>query len=233
VCTETGAPLKVGGPIWLGPLHDQDVLQNALQRLKGLTERSGTITKKIPQHENQPKVEASTMHEASSSSATKSLEYIATKDRLHGLLTSCLDELPDVPLYYMLDIISSSVNIPVPPIFEIKSALVNAGYRVSGHHREPLAIKTDAPPSVLWDVMRGWVKRRPMAKPPTAGSLAETIFSVEPSFEVNFSRPWTIQQTKDKFANAKRFPGNPERNWGPKPKAVHGQKRKSTEDEEE
>jgi tRNA (guanine26-N2/guanine27-N2)-dimethyltransferase len=95
-----------------------------------------------------------------------------------------------------------------------------------------LAIKTDAPSSVVWDVIRGWVKRRPLEKPPAPGSVAEKIFSVEPSFDVNFTRPLIIDITKETFANTKRFPGNPEKNWGPKQKAHHGQKRKCTEEEE-
>ena len=233
-CTETGAPLKVGGPIWLGPLHDQDVLQKALQRLQGpqsINKMGNTPTNVRQQQEKQPDDEPITLQQESSSLSTKSLEYIATRERLHGLLTSCSDELPDAPLYYLLNQIASCANISVPPIFEIKSALVNAGYRASGHHREALAIKTNAPSSVFWDVIRGWVKRRPTDKPPTPGSAAEKIFGVEPSFEADFSRPWSISQTKEKFANTKRFPGNPERNWGPKPKAFHGQKRKSTDDE--
>jgi hypothetical protein len=35
-----------------------------------------------------------------------------------------------------------------------------AGYRVSSTHATPLAVKTDAPPEVIWDVMRAWVKKQ-------------------------------------------------------------------------
>lgn len=39
--------------------------------------------------------------------------------------------------------------------------LQHAGYRVSGTHANPLGIKTDAPPDVLWDIMRCWVAQHP------------------------------------------------------------------------
>jgi hypothetical protein len=34
--------------------------------------------------------------------------------------------------------------------------------RVSGSHANPQAIKTDAPPSVIWDIMRCWIKDHPV-----------------------------------------------------------------------
>jgi tRNA (guanine26-N2/guanine27-N2)-dimethyltransferase len=43
-----------------------------------------------------------------------------------------------------------------------QAALINGGYRVSNQHYEPQAIKTDAPPNVIWDIMRCWVKKHPV-----------------------------------------------------------------------
>ena len=45
-----------------------------------------------------------------------------------------------------------------------KAALVNAGYRVSAYHKEPQAIKTDAPNHVVWDVVRAYCKEHPPHK---------------------------------------------------------------------
>lgn len=44
---------------------------------------------------------------------------------------------------------------------KIRCALTNAGYRVRIYHKEPDAIKTDAPNEVLWDVLRVWCKEHP------------------------------------------------------------------------
>jgi hypothetical protein len=41
-------------------------------------------------------------------------------------------------------------------MMEFKSALINAGYRVSNFHKDPLAIKTDAPNSIIWDIIRAY-----------------------------------------------------------------------------
>ena len=45
------------------------------------------------------------------------------------------------------------------------SVLLHAGYQVSGTHANPLGIKTDAPPDVLWDIMRCWVAQHPSKRP--------------------------------------------------------------------
>ena len=42
VCGETGAPYKIGGPIWAGPLHDLEVVSNAITRLETSKENKGT-----------------------------------------------------------------------------------------------------------------------------------------------------------------------------------------------
>jgi tRNA (guanine26-N2/guanine27-N2)-dimethyltransferase len=205
VCTETGAPLKVAGPVWLGPMHDQDVLKTALERLQG---KGGP-------------------------SSYPDLKFIATKERLRGLLTSCLDELPDVPLHYKLPELSKCLKIPTPRMVEVKSALVNAGYRVSGFHKEPSAVKTDAPSRIVWDVLRAWAKlngwdsskKGEMQEP----SVRDKILAVEPSVEINFSPPKQVLLAQADLTKVSRFPVNPEANWGPKQRAT-GLKRKMEED---
>ena len=36
---------------------------------------------------------------------------------------------------------------------------------MSGTHANPLGLKTDAPPEVMWDIMRCWVAEHPSKKP--------------------------------------------------------------------
>jgi tRNA (guanine26-N2/guanine27-N2)-dimethyltransferase len=45
------------------------------------------------------------------------------------------------------------------------SAILNAGYKFSSTHCQPEGIKTDAPASVLWDIMKGWVRAPSFAVP--------------------------------------------------------------------
>jgi N2,N2-dimethylguanosine tRNA methyltransferase len=44
-----------------------------------------------------------------------------------------------------------------PPLDAVKSALLNGGYTISVSHCDPIGLKTNAPMSFLWDIMRKWV----------------------------------------------------------------------------
>eukprot|EP00775_Hariotina_reticulata_P009103 gene9103-9272_t len=75
-----------------------------------------------------------------------------------------------------------------PPRAELlRSAFINAGYRVSGSHANPLALKTDAPPRVVWDIIRTWIKQHPV-KAPEPGSYAAAILSKPIETEGDFRK---------------------------------------------
>jgi tRNA (guanine26-N2/guanine27-N2)-dimethyltransferase len=198
-CEETGAPFKVGGPLWLGPLHDQQVIKSALNRLD------------------------------SPNNTCPDMKLIATRERLKGLLTSVSEEI-DTPLFYQLPDLCKTLHSANPPQKEFMAALHNAGYQVSGYHKEPSAIKTNAPNSVVWDVLRQWVKKHPPAKTPAEGTPAALILAKEPSSSMTFD--FTVPKSLKKDPNVRRFPLNPEKHWGPK-RMASGYKRKTTDEEEE
>ena len=72
-------------------------------------------------------------------------------------LLSLHQELLDIPLYSDVHGMSATLKCTPPSALMFRSAIANAGYRVSGAHASPLGVKTDAPMSVLWDIMRCWV----------------------------------------------------------------------------
>ncbi|KAH8049526.1 N(2),N(2)-dimethylguanosine tRNA methyltransferase [Aureococcus anophagefferens] len=90
------------------------------------------------------------------------------------------------------------------------------------HHREPDAIKTDAPPRVLWDVFRCWVKKHPVSEKRLAEprSAAAKILATAPVLEANFA---TTAAMRAKATKARRWAPNPEEHWGPKA-AARGRK---------
>uniref|UniRef100_A0A7N4P2X1 tRNA (guanine(26)-N(2))-dimethyltransferase n=1 Tax=Sarcophilus harrisii TaxID=9305 RepID=A0A7N4P2X1_SARHA len=146
-----------------------------------------------------------------------------TSARIRGVLSMVTEELPDVPLYYTLDQLSSTIHCNTPSLLQLRSALLHAGFRVSLSHACKNAVKTDVPPSVLWDIMRCWEKENPVKRE----RLSETspafhILKVEPRLQANFSirddaNPSSRQQ------GLQRFQANPEANWGPKARARSGE----------
>ncbi|XP_018095129.1 tRNA (guanine(26)-N(2))-dimethyltransferase isoform X2 [Xenopus laevis] len=145
-----------------------------------------------------------------------------TSERIQGVLSMATEELSDVPLYYTLDNLSSIIRCNTPSLLQFRSALLHAGHRVSLSHACKNALKTDAPPSVIWDIMRCWEKQNPIKRE----RLSETcpafhILSKEPSIEANFDIREDANP-KSRKQGLKRFQENPEANWGPKARAKAG-----------
>lgn len=222
VCGETGGPYKVAGPLWIGPLHDVDIVSDAIERLDAAGTNNGV-----------------------NPSGGSPVHPLHTATTLHGLLVSASEELQDVPLYHLLPSLCSSVNSGTIPMTTFKAALVNAGYRVSAYHKEPQAVKTDAPNHVVWDVVRAWCKEHPPHKkkeskkhregeeqgtnaPPNRPhvDIATTILSNEMRTEIDFTIPQGFGAERKK---AKRWALNPTANWGPK-KAASGRNKRKQDD---
>ena len=64
---------------------------------------------------------------------------------------------------------------------------------MSGTHANPLGLKTDAPPEVMWDIMRCWVAEHPSKKPLDPDSYEgfpfETLDRSQACFAVSQAQP--------------------------------------------
>lgn len=138
-------------------------------------------------------------------------------DRISAVLTTISEELPDVPLFLSLHNLCATLKCTSPSAVVFRSAVINAGYRISGTHVNPLGLKSDAPMDVIWDIMRCWVKNHPIkAQPPEhSGSV---ILAKEPVLQANFARA-VASLSKAQAKKVARFLPNPERHWGPKLRA--------------
>ncbi|XP_057218364.1 tRNA (guanine(26)-N(2))-dimethyltransferase isoform X2 [Triplophysa rosa] len=145
-----------------------------------------------------------------------------TSKRIEGILSMVTEELQDVPLYYVLDHLSSTVHCNTPPMLPFRSALLHAGYRVSFSHACKNAVKTDAPAGVLWDTIRCWEKSNPVKRERLSEtSPAHRILSTEPTLQACFEiREDANPQSRKRHLT--RFQENPQANWGPKARAKAG-----------
>lgn len=140
----------------------------------------------------------------------------ASLSKMHGLVRTIADELSDVPLFYDCSGLAAALHCTTPPAAKLRSAILNAGYRVSQTHCNPQGIKTDCPNHVLWDIMRCWVKLNPVRIDKLKeNSPARAILAKEPEFEADFT---IVKGTKlsARHTGVKRFLPNPEQHWGPK-----------------
>ncbi|XP_067877359.1 tRNA (guanine(26)-N(2))-dimethyltransferase [Heterodontus francisci] len=155
-------------------------------------------------------------------SVEHSPQRFKTSDRILGMLSMVTEELPDCPLYHTMDHLSSVIHSNTPSLLQMRSALLHAGYRVSLSHACKNAIKTDAPSSVIWDVMRSWEKIHPVKREKLSeSSPAFRILGKEPVLQACFDIREDANP-KSRKQGLKRFQENPAANWGPKARARAG-----------
>ncbi|CAN6804599.1 unnamed protein product [Brassica oleracea] len=138
-------------------------------------------------------------------------------ERIYAVLTTISEASCNVPLFLSLHNLCATLKCISPSAAMFRSAVINANYRISGTHVNPLGMKTDAPMEVIWDIMRCWVKNHPIKAqaPELPGSV---ILSKEPSHQVDFSRH-VGSLSKAQAKKVARFLPNPEKHWGPKLRA--------------
>lgn len=141
---------------------------------------------------------------------------LETNERIYGMLSVIHEELLDVPLYYSLDQLCCTLKLESIPIIKFRSALLNAGYKVSFSHACKTSVKTNAPSKVLWDILRGWSKKHPVhPKHLEKNPIIKVMLSKEADVEYNFEdiHPDANPISRRRFLS--RFPVNPTPNWGP------------------
>lgn len=98
-----------------------------------------------------------------------------THERMLGMLEMATHELP-TPLYFSPPAMSNVLHTSTPKSDLIISALVNAGYKVSETHCSAGSMKTNAPMTFLWDIMRAFVCL-PETEPPKTMTLPKAVLA--------------------------------------------------------
>jgi len=144
---------------------------------------------------------------------------LGTQRRMHGMLTMIQEEVPDAPLYFIQDKMCGVVGTRPVKLTVFMSALLNAGYRVSQSHCAKGSLKTDAPASVVWDVVRAIEKQYPIsAARRERDRVAQAVLGRESKIVVDFS-PHPAAQPMSRERALLRFQRNPLPNWGPQSRA--------------
>uniref|UniRef100_A0A7N8WSQ6 tRNA (guanine(26)-N(2))-dimethyltransferase n=1 Tax=Mastacembelus armatus TaxID=205130 RepID=A0A7N8WSQ6_9TELE len=146
-----------------------------------------------------------------------------TSKRIEGMLSMVTEELEDVPLYYTVDSLSSTIHCNTPPLLQFRSALLHAGYRVSLSHACKNAIKTDAPPAAIWDIMRCWVNMIHLQQ--KKKEILELFFFFSQPPTLHRQACFTVREDANPQSRKRhltRFQENPQAFWGPKARARAG-----------
>ena len=151
-CEHCGFKTHLSGPMWGGPLHNPFFIQRILDALPSLNpETYGTI----------PRIEGmlSVAHQ-------ESLFGIQPKNSLESdEITRPVPPMDPTlrdhhPFFFNLSCLAGVLHCVGPAHAVFCSALKRLGYRTSRSHTKAGSIRTDAPWSVVWEVMREWIRQK-------------------------------------------------------------------------
>ncbi|XP_075246276.1 tRNA (guanine(26)-N(2))-dimethyltransferase-like isoform X2 [Convolutriloba macropyga] len=177
-CKQCESSMRMGGPIWNGPIHDSQFVSKLLDFIRN-----------------------------------EGLNRFGSFKKLMATVSLISEEVVDAPLFLTKDMIFSAAKLCGPKLTLVSSAILNAGYKFSVSHCSAVAIKTDAPTELLWDLVRQYEKEHPIDKEKLS-PFAKCILSKNIIHTVDF----TLHQSanpQSRTTKLTRFPQNPP-NWGPK-----------------
>lgn len=153
--------------------------------------------------------------QACSSERMPELPGITSWKKITGLLTAMSEEYGDLALYYKLPNLCKVLKVNQVPLRQFRGTLDSLGYRVSHFHREPQAIKTDAPNAVVFDLIRLWAEEHPPTHCPLPQMLKKPL-------TLQLPLEWKTEPEGERGSKVAKFLPNPQPNWGPKPRARSG-----------
>ena len=155
-CEHCGFRTHPAGPMWGGPLHNPHFVQRILDMLPTLDQSIyGTIPRiqgmlSVALNESlQDPLPSSTAEPAPSSEpSTRPVPPMNPAARAHH------------PFFFLPSALSRVLHCASPSDAAIRGALMGLGYRTTRSHTKAGSICTDAPWSVIWEIMREWIRQK-------------------------------------------------------------------------
>lgn len=161
-CQHCGSKTHVAGPMWAGPIHNAAFIEKILFDLKNADPE---VYRTIPRMEG---MLSTALEELSVNDAVT--QFIPpqpttsegeTPQPTVALIPSIPpDTIDHFPFFFKPDSLAKVVHCQSPPDAALRGALRHLGYRTAHSHCQRGSFKTDAPWSVLWEIMREWVRQR-------------------------------------------------------------------------
>ncbi|MCJ1432739.1 RNA methyltransferase tRNA(m5U54)methyltransferase [Xylographa pallens] len=169
-CEHCGFKTHLCGPMWGGHLHNPFFIQRILDELPSLSKETyGTL----PRIEGMLSIalEESLLDSAQEGMTRKSEKAQTEQETICRLDPSRPDKYP---FFIIPSVLAKVLHCVAPSDAALRGALINLDYRVRRSHTKPGTIRTDAPWTVIWEVMREWVRQKAPVKdgaikPGTAG----------------------------------------------------------------
>jgi tRNA (guanine26-N2/guanine27-N2)-dimethyltransferase len=187
VCRHCNNKTHVAGPMWAGPIHNAAFVEKMLDDLQDADPEiyqtklrmEGMLRTALEELIVNDRVTQFTKP-----SAPQNGETSAPPTDLVPIVPP--ETIDHSPFFFNPSTLSKVLHCQAPSDAAIRGAIRYLGYRVTRSHCQPGSIKTDAPWTVIWEIMREWVRQH---SPIREGALREK------------SAGWNILQASRKLKN--------------------------------
>jgi tRNA (guanine26-N2/guanine27-N2)-dimethyltransferase len=149
-CDHCGSKTHVAGPMWAGPLHNAAFIERMLRDVSQVDPEVYATTDRI---------------EGMLDTALEEIyvsKYVPEKGQAHEDLIprTIPEQIDEQPFFVIPSALSKVIHAQAPSEAAFKGALRHAGYRATRSHCKPGSIKTEAPWTAIWEIMREWVRQK-------------------------------------------------------------------------
>lgn len=195
LCTHCNSKMHIAGPMWAGPLHNAAFVERLLADARAADKEIYQTKQRIEGMLDTALDELIVIPEAD-------VLWRIAKDgnNMNDAIPKTRPETVDPhPFFFIPSALSKVIHCVAPPEAAIKGAIRHLGYRATRSHCKPGSIKTDAPWTVIWEIMREWVRQR---QPIKEGALKEGLAGWNIMQKVR-----KLQEGKDGHATINGKPG--------------------------
>lgn len=154
-CEHCGFKTHQAGPMWGGPLHNPHFIQRILDTLPTLDKAIyGTIPRiqgmlSVALNETLADTPSSSSADTGTSSEASTRPIPPTQAVTRA----------QHPFFFLPSALARILHCVSPSDAALRGALMGLGYRTTRSHTKAGSICTDAPWSVIWEVMREWIRQ--------------------------------------------------------------------------
>ena len=160
LCEHCGLKTHVAGPMWAGPLHNNSFIQRVLDLLPQLDEQTYATVPRI-----EGMLSTALGEDISTPLPSDSSSQPASQETPYSFVPNNPAEIDHHPFFFIPSTLAKVIHCQTPSEDELRGALRRLGYRVTRSHAKPGSLRTNAPWSVIWEVMREWVRQKSPIKP--------------------------------------------------------------------
>ena len=167
-CQHCGFKTHLSGPMWGGPLHNPYFIQKMLNIIPNLDR---DVYGTVPRLEGMLTIALNETMLDDTGAQPSAADIQSDEPPVNSPFPSLAAQSPIHHHFFVLpSYLCKVLHCVAPSDAAFRGALLHLGYRTTRSHTKPGSIVTDAPWSVIWEVMREWVRQKANVK---EGSVRE------------------------------------------------------------